>query len=264
MPTTIKKEPMSNKITQKIISYKVLTPEQKEERDNPVEITPPPITMNETIKREPQLHGTTTKLKPPLAEHSLYITINDQVLDGVRYPMEVFMVTKDPEHRMWIDALAVVISAVFKKGSDVSFLVDEFSSVFDPKGGYFGKNRLTGKGKYYNSIIHEVGNVLEAHLKSISDSKLGISNSDFEIEVPSSDSKHTFEVQDAERIALLPSISLKEVVKSITETRTTEDVLTEDSGYPPNATTCKKCYQKATVLLDGCSTCLHCGESKCG
>ncbi len=254
MPTTQQKEPMTNKITQKIVAYKVLTPEQKDERDNPVEEIKIPTVMNETIKREPKLFGSTTRLKIPNEEHRLYITINDQVIEGVRYPREMFLTTKNPEHKMWMDALSLVISAVFRKGNDISFLVDEFSSVFDPKGGYFSKNRLTGKGKYYNSIVHEIGNVLEEHLKSISDSNLEISNSnsDFKLSFPSSDSK-------------LPSVSVKEVIKSITELQPTEGLIEySDFTPPPNATLCKECSYKAVVVLDGCPTCTQCGASKCG
>lgn len=253
---------MTNKIAQKIISYKVLTTEQKEERDNPVEEIKIPTVMNETIKREPKLFGSTTRLKIPNEEHRLYITINDQVIDGVRYPREMFLTTKNPEHKMWMDALSLVISAVFRKGNDISFLVDEFSSVFDPKGGYFSKNRLTGKGKYYNSIVHEIGNVLEEHLKSISDSKLKITSSDLEMELPSLPidlSDITWDSASATDLTGLVVSNDDGTIASITI-----EELTDDSGYPPNATTCKKCYHKATVLLDGCPTCLNCGESKCG
>lgn len=38
----------------------------------------------------------------------------------------------------------------------------------------------------------------------------------------------------------------------------------ESAAFPDNATLCPKCLVRASVLLDGCVTCLHCGDSKCG
>lgn len=100
--------------------------------------------MNETIERPDFLLGTTYKIKPPVSEHAMYITINDIILNEdtdheVRRPYEVFINSKSMEHFQWVIALTRVVSAVFRKGGDVTFLVEELSSVYDPNGGYYKK-----------------------------------------------------------------------------------------------------------------------------
>jgi hypothetical protein len=100
--------------------------------------------MHEQVKRPESLVGSTYKIKTPLSEHALYVTINDMVLNEgtsheVRRPFEMFINSKNMDHYQWIVALTLIISAVFRKGGDVSFLVEELHSVFDPRGGYFKK-----------------------------------------------------------------------------------------------------------------------------
>jgi hypothetical protein len=126
------------------------------------------VHMHETVLRPERLMGTTYKLKTPehVSEHSLFITINDIILNEgtvheTRRPFEIFINSKSLEHYQWIVALTRIISAVFRKGGDVTFLVEELRSVFDPKGGYWNK------GKYVPSLIAEIGNVIETHLTEI-------------------------------------------------------------------------------------------------
>ena len=126
------------------------------------------IHMHETLARPQKLIGSTYKLKTPdhVSSHAMYITINDIVLNEgteheLRRPFEVFINSKNLEHYQWIVALTLIMSAVFRKGGDVTFLVEELRSVFDPRGGYWNK------GKYMPSIIAEIGDVIEHHLMSI-------------------------------------------------------------------------------------------------
>src|SRR5690606_31007823 len=98
--------------------------------------------MHEKLARPEILEGNTYKIKTPLSDHALYITINDVVLNPgtdheVRRPFEIFINSKNLEHFQWVVALTRVISAVFRKGGDVTFLVEELKAVFDPQGGYF-------------------------------------------------------------------------------------------------------------------------------
>ena len=109
----------------------------------------------------------TYKIKSPLFEHALYVTINDIVLnDGTEYeqrrPFEIFINSKNMDHFQWIVALTRIMSAVFRKGGDVTFLVEELKAVFDPRGGYFKAG-----GVYMPSIVAEIGAVIEQHLKMI-------------------------------------------------------------------------------------------------
>jgi hypothetical protein len=116
--------------------------------------------MHEAIKRTETLDGTTYKIKTPQSEHALYITINDMVLDGVKYPYEIFINSKNMEHFQWILALTRVISAAWRKGGNADFLIDELKAVFDPKGGYYKKG-----GVYMPSLVAEIGHVIEKHLR---------------------------------------------------------------------------------------------------
>lgn len=125
------------------------------------------VQMGEPLSRPDKLVGNTYKIKTPVTEHALYITINDVVMnEGTaqehRRPFEIFINSKNMDHFQWIVALTRVMSAVFRKGGDVTFLVEELHSVFDPSGGYFKKG-----GKYIPSLVAEIGEVVEQHLQEI-------------------------------------------------------------------------------------------------
>ncbi len=239
---------MTTKISKKIIGYSVAKPEEEKK-----EITEQPapqvqatnteeqsniIQMHEKLMRPDMLIGSTYKIKTPLSEHSLYVTINDVILNEgteheLRRPFEIFINSKNMDHFQWIVALTRIISAVFRKGGDVTFLVDEMRSVFDPRGGYFKKG-----GKYTPSIVAEIGDAIESHMKFI-----GLIKDDG----PDEHQK-----------------------KLIAEKRAEYDDTqnqTADKGDPPefpsSAQLCVKCSTKAVIKMDGCMTCLNCGDSKC-
>src|SRR3982751_5490651 len=166
---------MAMKIGKKIKGYSVLKPEEKT-RLVPAEEAPPSapavvtaevIQMHEKVERPDTLVGATYKIKSPLFEHALYVTINDIVLNQdteyeLRRPFEIFVNSKNMDHFQWIVALTRIMSAVFRKGGDVTFLVDEMKAVFDPRGGYFKAG-----GVYMPSIVAEIGTCVEQHLKMI-------------------------------------------------------------------------------------------------
>ncbi len=149
------------KIQQKIISYEVSKKEQPEEVGAQIEM------MNEQLGRPELLQGSTYKIKTPTTEHAVYITINDVILNEgseheIRHPFEIFINSKNMEQYQWISALTRVMSGVFRKGGDATFLVEELKNVFDPKGGYFKKG-----GVFVPSLVAEIGIILEHHLKRI-------------------------------------------------------------------------------------------------
>ena len=119
------------------------------------------IYMSEPLDRPEHLEGNTYKIKWPDSEHALYITINDIIINGHRRPFEVFINSKNMEHFAWTVALTRMISAVFRRGGDVSFVVEELKAVFDPRGGAWVK------GKYIPSILAAIGGVIEQHLIAI-------------------------------------------------------------------------------------------------
>src|SRR5215207_6427461 len=167
---------MTIKIEKKIVKYSVQKPDEtpapavaavmapaapKQGRSSKV------VRMTEEVQRPEMLVGSTYKVKTPVSDHAMYVTINDIVLnEGTPYeqrrPFEIFINSKNLDHFQWIVALTRIISAVFRKGGDVTFLVDEMKAVFDPRGGYW----QTG-GKFMPSIIAELGYVVEKHLQMI-------------------------------------------------------------------------------------------------
>ena len=119
------------------------------------------VYLSEPLDRPSALEGQTYKLKWPGSEHALYITVNDIVIAGHRRPFEVFINSKNMEHFAWTVALTRMISAVFRRGGDVSFVVEELKAVFDPRGGAWME------GRYVPSILAAIGGVIERHLIGI-------------------------------------------------------------------------------------------------
>ncbi|HYC08617.1 MAG TPA: hypothetical protein VEC10_03210, partial [Steroidobacteraceae bacterium] len=184
---------MTIKIDRKIVKYQVQKPEEKPPVEKPADKpaaraselkaagpaaeaevvrdkngrTAKVIRMHERLERPEVLIGSTYKIKTPISDHAMYVTINDIVLnEGTEYeqrrPFEIFINSKNLDHFQWIVALTRIISAVFRKGGDVTFLVDELKAVFDPRGGYWQPG-----GKFMPSIIAELGYVIEKHLQTI-------------------------------------------------------------------------------------------------
>ncbi|MBT9247305.1 adenosylcobalamin-dependent ribonucleoside-diphosphate reductase [Gemmobacter fulvus] len=119
------------------------------------------VYLSEPLDRPAALEGQTYKVKWPGSEHALYITINDIVIAAHRRPFEVFINSKNMEHFAWTVALTRMISAVFRRGGDISFVVEELKAVFDPRGGAWME------GRYIPSILAAIGGVIERHLVSI-------------------------------------------------------------------------------------------------
>ena len=161
------------KIDKKIVGYAVNQSSKNSEKkkSSPINLSKDDraevIRMHEKLERPEILVGSTYKVKTPISDHAMYVTINDIVLnqntdDEKRRPFEIFINSKNLDHYQWIVALTRVISAVFRKGGDVTFLVDELKAVFDPRGGYWQPG-----GKFMPSIIAELGYIVEKHLISI-------------------------------------------------------------------------------------------------
>jgi len=228
------------KIDRKIVGYAVADPaaDKPKPRVPAADSDPKVIRMHEKLERPEVLIGSTYKVKTPVSDHAMYVTINDIVLnEGTeheqRRPFEIFINSKNLDHYQWIVALTRIMSAVFRKGGDVTFLVDELKAVFDPRGGYWQPG-----GKFMPSIIAELGHIVEKHLTDI---------------------------------GLLKAPGLNEAQKKYVEEKRAEfdardkqtDAFAKPS-FPEGAQLCGKCNTVAAVMLDGCMTCLNCGYSKCG
>ena len=280
---------MAIKITKKIKGYNVVLPEQAAPKTVAApapEMEEPAgaevIHMHEKLERPDQLIGATYKIKSPLVEHALYVTINDIVLNPgteheLRRPFEIFVNSKSMEHFQWIVALTRIMSAVFRKGGDVTFLVEELKAVFDPRGGYFKAG-----GVYMPSIVAELGAVIERHMKMIGlihdpemdpgqRAMIAEKRAAYEARAkkntkvsdgapaPSTDKPSSLRRQGSSASASASASSSEAKIPS-------PDLAEDDSAgsFPPGATMCHKCNTNATIVMDGCATCLNCGYSKCG
>jgi hypothetical protein len=241
---------MSIKIETKIVGYEVV----KEEKEATVVAEAPAdktgrksaqiIRMTEHISRPEgmeSLEGSTYKIKTPLDDHAMYVTINDMILNQgteheQRRPFEIFINSKNMDHFQWIVALTRVMSSVFRKGGDVTFLAEELQAVFDPKGGYFKPG-----GKFMPSIIAEIGAVIEHHLQ-----KIGLMEKE--------------ELSEQQQLLL----DQKRAEAEASHQKKTVAAADSDETYPASATLCNKCNTKAVIIMDNCATCLSCGYSKCG
>jgi len=238
MNTAKQDKPMPTKIDKKIVAFKVVK-DEVEVVEEPQALEPEK--MHENVERPEMLLGSTYKIKTPLSEHALYVTINDVILNQdtdheARQPYEIFINSKSMDQFQWVVALTRVISAVFRKGGDVCFMVEELKAVFDPQGGYFKKG-----GKFMPSLVAEIGESIESHMKMIGMIKEdGISD-------------HQQQIMDEKRKAF-ESMHSKAVESCDDDT---------GNSFPAGSQLCKKCSTKATILMDGCMTCLNCGDSKC-
>ncbi len=236
---------MAFKIEKPIVAYKVVTDEEKaKQKQAAVAAVSELEKVHENLSRPELLLGSTYKIKTPMSEHALYITINDIVLnEGTeheqRHPYEIFINSKNMEHYQWVVALTRVISAVFRKGGDITFMVEELKAVFDPKGGYFKKG-----GKFMPSLVAEIGEAIENHMKMIG--MLQDEGLD----------EHQQKLVDEKR-AQYESLHGG-------NSKASEDSNGDKGSFPADAQLCGKCNVKAAILMDGCYTCLNCGDSKCG
>jgi len=181
------------------------------------------VYMAEPLERDSALPGFTYKLTWPGSDHAIYVTINDIVQDGRRRPFEIFINSKNLEHYAWTVALTRMISAVFRRGGDVSFVVEELKAVFDPRGGEWMN------GHYVPSLLAAIGEVIERHMIDI-----GFMAAPERL-VPEETGSGTARGEDLQ-LERAPARELR---------------------Y------CPKCAQPALVFQEGCHSCRSCGWSKC-
>ncbi|MSP76480.1 MAG: adenosylcobalamin-dependent ribonucleoside-diphosphate reductase [Rhodospirillaceae bacterium] len=185
------------------------------------------VYIAQPLDRPEDLPGRTYKIKWPGSDHAIYITINDVMQDGRRRPFEIFINSKNMEHYAWTVALTRMISAVFRRGGDVSFVVEELKAVFDPRGGQWME------GRYVPSLLAAIGGVIERHLIEIG----FLSPADAPLLTEAAD----------QRIRLAAGAR-------------------EPSGGGGVTTMgqCPNCGAASLTHQEGCDVCLNCGYSRCG
>jgi ribonucleoside-diphosphate reductase alpha chain len=183
------------------------------------------VYMTQPLDRPEALPGRTYKLRWPESEHAIYVTLNDIVQDGRRRPFEIFINSKNMEHYAWTVGLTRMISAVFRRGGDVSFVVDELKAVFDPRGGSWME------GHYVPSLLAAIGEVIERHMIDI-----GF------MPDPARERRETVEALARRKVANLPP---------------------PDEAAELRLPRCPKCSQPSLIRQEGCDLCTSCGYSKC-
>ena len=219
---------MATKIEQPIIGWSVEAAQHQVDKKKSVARDAPKdniIYMHEKLRRPITLQGATYKIKPPICEHALYVTINDIVLnEGTQHeqrrPFEIFINSKNMEQFQWILALTLIMSAVFRKGGEFSFMVDELRSVFDPHGGYYKPG-----GYRKPSVVAEIGDVIEHHIKNL---------------------------QHPEKV----EYNGRSIAVATKEKEPTGEALAK-------AQYCVKCSTYSMIRSEGCDVCFNCGYSKC-
>jgi ribonucleoside-diphosphate reductase alpha chain len=181
------------------------------------------VYMTQPLSRPEALPGQTYKISWPESEHALYITLNDIVQDGRRRPFEVFINSKNMEHYAWTVALTRMISAVFRRGGDVSFVVEEMKAVFDPRGGAWMN------GKYVPSLLAAIGDVIERHMIEI---------------------------------GFLPSRTQRAVI-SDQKVAAGNVLISDQRSVTTRMAQCPKCGEAALIRIEGCDQCTSCDYSKC-
>jgi len=192
-----------------------------------------------TVPRRPiYLQGTTYKIKTPLSKQALYITINDICEGDVRRPFEIFINSKNLQHFSWIVAMTRLISAVFRRSSDPSFLVDELKSIFDPNGGYFRN------GRYIPSLVAEIGDVIEQHLINIGfmEPKKPKKANSVPLNVP---------VNASEPMGSTESVGMEPEKIDVSKNLNSQFMI------------CPQCAERSLYFEENCNKCFSCGYSKC-
>ncbi len=196
------------------------------------------VYMAPPLERDPVLPGFTYKLKWQASDHAIYVTMNDIERDGRRRPFEIFINTKNLEHYAWTVALTRMISAVFRRGGDVTFVVEELKAVFDPQGGQWMG------GRYVPSLLAAIGEVIEAHMIRIG-----------------------FLVPPEGRGGR-PDVTMP--AKALTAGPGGAGVPLGPGGAPTppwrsgSARRCPKCQGNQFIPQEGCHVCFDCGYSTCG
>ena len=199
------------------------------------------IYMTQPLDRPESLPGATYKVNWPESDHAIYITLNDIIQDGRRRPFEVFINSKNMEHYAWTVGLTRMMSAVFRRGGDVSFVVEELKAVFDPRGGQWMG------GRYVPSLLAAMGDVIERHMIDIgflaAPGKLA---------------------NEADRVFNVVGLKAEQINDNYDEVKDSKNgnQYTEEVNKSIFRQ-CPKCAQLSLIKQEGCDTCIACGHSKC-
>jgi hypothetical protein len=239
-------------ISKKITGVSVLSKEiNKENITAAQEKEAKTVEIIQNTKRPNQLDSRTYKIRATSGyEHAYYVSISNVVLnEGTDFeevrPYEIFINTKDKISVQWVHALTFMMSAIFRKGGEYMFLLDELREVSSSNAGWFGQHTRGGNPRYIESMVSAIADTIAFHVEQT----CGVAIKKVEL---SNEAKEIIEEKKA-----------KYLEDHASSSESTE-VDAEDAGMP-NAQDCPKCkVRNAVIKLDGCLTCVSCGDSKCG
>jgi ribonucleoside-diphosphate reductase alpha chain len=212
------------------------------------------VYMSEPLQREPALAGYTYKLRWPASDHAMYVTINDIERDGRRRPFEIFINSKNLEHYAWTLALTRMISAVFRRGGDVSFVVEELKAVFDPQGGQWMN------GHYVPSLLAAIGDVIETHLRRIG----AMTAVDGDASSPPPEIASQARARASNPVPQREPGSGQDTLKSARRLeRQPREQRARSDVYQAAPRACPRCHALTWSREEGCWVCRTCGHSKC-
>ena len=230
-----------NAVTGSVLSHAAHdkpAPESASKSDAPRIASSAIVYMTKPLERDAALEGLTYKIKWPANPHALYVTINDIERDGRRRPFEIFINTKNLEHYAWTVALTRMISAVFRRGGDVTFVAEELKAVFDPEGG-----RWMG-GRYVPSLLAAIGDVIEEHMIRIG--FMSPQSNPDDISAIPNQRAHAQGTDNGLVDATTPASS------------------SSNRAATANGRTCPRCGTRNLRRVEGCWTCSECQYSHCG
>jgi hypothetical protein len=240
--------PKPIEISKKITCVSVVNKENN--TANTAEKETQPIERIQETKRPKQLDSRTYKIKASTGyDHAYYISISNVVLnEGTQLkevrPYEIFINTKDKINVQWVHALTFMMSAIFRKGGEYMFLLDELREVSSPNAGWFGQHTRGGNPRYIESMVSAIADTIAYHVEQT----CGVGVKEIEL---SSEAKDIIEEKKTEYLKK----------HTLSELSTDRD---DDDAGMPNAQDCPKCkVRNAVIKLDGCLTCVSCGDSKC-
>ncbi len=250
--------PKPIEISKKITGVSVLSKEINKENStaNTVEKDALQVELIQETKRPKQLDSRTYKIKASSGyEHAYYVSISNVVLNEgtalkeVR-PYEIFINTKDKVNVQWVHALTFMMSAIFRKGGEYMFLLDELREVSSPNAGWFGQHTRGGNPRYIESMVSAIADTIAYHVEQT----CGVGVKEINL---SSEAKKIIKAKKAEY--------LKNNTSSTSPADIASTEIVDDDAGMPNAQDCPKCkVRNAVIKLDGCLTCVSCADSKCG
>ncbi len=184
------------------------------------------------IVRPDQLNGTTYKVKWPHDTEAYFVTINS--VEG--QPFEMFISSTSSKYTDWTTALSLMISAIMRRGEDISFLPKELMKVVSAtETGFVDK-------KFYGSLVALIGATIDRHIRG---------NSEISASEPSAKPSGNAGMMIGYQAPTY--VSEMSIGKSVAPKDT----------FTAQMSTCPECNAPAIIHMEGCERCTNCSYSQC-